>query len=415
MSPANHAFQGIVHMPFSKIAQSIAPSPTLALNARAARMRAAGEPVIHLGGGEPESKAPITAVEAGIEMLRSGEVRYTPAAGTPAMKDAIIDYTARCYHRTVDRENVMASAGAKQAIMVALLALVDPGDEVVFPVPYWVSYPDMVRLAGGVPVPVTPSDGSFQPTVQDIERAVTPRTRAILLNSPNNPSGAVFDEDFVRGVIALGEQRDIHVLMDDIYHRLVFDGAEPVNCFECTDRDLDDSRLVILNGVSKQYAMTGFRLGWAVGPRDLIRAMANIQSHQSGNPCALSQHAAIAALIGKHGAVAALRATLEKQRNELMRLLAEIPGLGVNVPGGTFYSFCDFSRFDPDSARLSELLLEKVQVVTVPGVEFGTEGHLRISYCGSPQDIREGVRRIAWLLDPNGSDELEVEGRTFRR
>ncbi|HPF69563.1 MAG TPA: pyridoxal phosphate-dependent aminotransferase [Candidatus Krumholzibacteria bacterium] len=402
-------------MPFSKLAQSIAPSPTLALNARAARLRAAGEPVIHLGGGEPESKAPPTAVAAGIEMLQTGEVRYTPAAGTPAMKDAIIDYTGRFYGRRVDRENVMASAGAKQAIMIALLALVDPGDEVVFPVPYWVSYPDMVRLAGGVPVPVRPSDGSFQPTVEDIERALTPRTRAVLLNSPNNPSGAVFDEDFVRGVIELGEKRDVFVLMDDIYHRLVFDEAEPVNCLACTDRELDDARVVILNGVSKQYAMTGFRIGWAVGPRALITAMANIQSHQSGNPCALSQHAAVAAILGKHGAVAALKGTLERNRNELMRLLAEIPGLGVNVPGGTFYSFCDFSRFDRNSARLSEHLLEKVQVVTVPGVEFGTEGHLRLSYCGPLDEIREGVRRIAWLLDRNGSAEFETGGRIYRR
>ncbi|MFN2372041.1 MAG: pyridoxal phosphate-dependent aminotransferase [Candidatus Krumholzibacteriia bacterium] len=402
-------------MRLSTIARSIAPSATLALNARAARMRAAGEPVIHLGGGEPETPAPRSAVEAGIAMLRTGEVRYTPASGTPAMKDAIIAYTERFYGRRPARENVMASAGAKQAIMVALMALVDPGDEVVFPVPYWVSYPDMVRLAGGVPVPVRPADGSFQPSLDDMAKALTPRTRAVLLNSPNNPSGTVFDEEFVRGMVQLCERRDIFLLMDDIYHRMIFDGNAAVDCYGCTDRELDDTRLVVLNGVSKQYAMTGFRIGWAVGPAALIRAMGNIQSHQSGNPSALSQHAAVAAVADERDSVQELCTHLERHRNELMRLLAEIPGLGVNVPGGTFYSFCDFSRFDADSARLSALLLQKIQVVTVPGVEFGLDGHLRLSFCGPLSEVREGVRRIAWLLDPDGPAELEAAGTVFRR
>ena len=402
-------------MRLSQIAQSIAPSATLALNARAAKLRAAGEPVIHLGGGEPKSLAPESAIEAGIAMLRSGEVRYTPATGTPAMKDAIIAYTERFYGRRVGRANVMASAGAKQAIMVALQALVDQGDEVVFPVPYWVSYPDMARLAGGVPVPVAPRAGGFQPDLDDMARAVGPRTRAVLLNSPNNPSGAVFDEDFVRGMVELCEERDVFLLMDDIYHRMVFDGGRAANCYDLTDRDVDDTRIVVLNGVSKQYAMTGFRIGWAVGPAPLIKAMGNIQSHQSGNPSALSQHAAVAAIEGAQDSVDELSRTLQRNRDELVGLLRDIDGLGVNVPGGTFYCFCDFSRFDADSTRLSERLLEKVQVVTVPGVEFGLEGHLRLSYCGAPEDAREGVRRIAWLLDESGPDRLETAGRVFVR
>jgi aspartate aminotransferase len=402
-------------MSFSKIANSIGASATLKLNARAAVMRAAGDPVIHLGGGEPKSKAPQPALEAGIQMLETGEIRYTPAAGTPALKDAIIDYTRRFYGREVERANVMASAGAKQAIMVALMALVDQGDEVLFPVPYWVSYPEMARLAGGVPVPVSAADGSFQPSVEEIAAAVTPRTKVILLNSPNNPSGAVYDREFVTGIIALCEERDIHVLMDDIYHRLVFEGRKPVHCYDCTDRSVDETNVVVLNGVSKQYAMTGFRIGWAIGPRDLIKAMSNIQSHQTGGPCSLSQVSAIAAILGQHGAVAALRGTLEKNRDELVRLLREIPGLEVKVPQGTFYCFCDFSKFDTDSSRLSALLLDKVQVVTVPGIEFGMDGFLRLSYCGSLEDITEGARRIKWLLDPEGGPTLEVAGRTFTR
>ncbi len=402
-------------MPFSKLANSIGASVTLKLNAEAAKMRAAGDPVIHLGGGEPKSLAPQSAIEAGIAMLKTGEIRYTPASGTPLMKDAIIAYTEKFYGRKVERANVMASAGAKQAIMVALMALVDPGDEVVFPVPYWVSYPDMTRLAAGVPVPVHAADHSFQPTLDEMKAAITPKTRVVLLNSPSNPSGKVFDGDWLRGLVQYCQERDIYVMMDDIYHRLVFDGLRAVHCYECTDRSVDDAKLIVLNGVSKQYAMTGFRIGWAVGPKALIKAMANIQSHQTGGPCSLSQKAAVAAIEGAQGSVAELRATLQSSRDELMNLLKEIPGLKADVPEGTFYCFADFRAFDQDSSRLAARLLDKIQVVTVPGIEFGMEGFLRLSYCGSIEDVREGVRRIKWLLDENGAPELSAGGKVFSR
>ncbi len=402
-------------MPFSKLADAIGASVTLKLNAQAAMMRAAGDPVVHLGGGEPKSLAPVAAIDAGIAMLKTGEIRYTPAAGTPAMRDAIIAYTRKFYGRDVERPNVMASAGAKQAIMVALLALVDPQDEVVFPVPYWVSYPDMTRLAGGIAVPVHAADGSFQPTLAEMTAAITPRTKVVLLNSPNNPSGKVYGGDWLRGLVQYCEERDIYVMMDDIYHRLVFDGQKAVHCYECTDREVDDSKVIVLNGVSKQYAMTGFRIGWAVGPRNLIQAMNNIQSHQSGGPCSLSQKAAVAAIEGAQGSVEELRRTLELSRNELMTLLGEIPGLKADKPEGTFYCFADFRAFDEDSTRLAARLLDKIQVVTVPGVEFGMEGFLRLSYCGSIEDVREGVRRIKWLLDESGASELRAGEKVFSR
>jgi aspartate aminotransferase len=402
-------------MPFSRAARSIGASVTLQLNAEAARMRSAGEPVVHLGGGEPKSNAPQAAIEAGKAMLDTGQIRYTPAAGTQAMRDAVVAYTEMYYDRRVDRANVMASAGAKQAIMVALLALVDPGDEVVYPVPYWVSYPEMVKLAGGVAVPVAAKDGSFQPTVDEMLAAITDQTRVVLLNSPSNPSGKVFDRDFLQPLIRHCEEHDIFVLMDDIYHRLVFDGREFVHAYMCTDRPVDESKVVILNGVSKQYAMTGFRIGWAVGPKDLIRAMANIQSHQSGNPCSLSQHAAVAAIHGAQGSVGTLRKTLEANRDVMVEKLQEIPGLEVARPEGTFYCFADFRNFDTDSTRLAARLLDRVQVVTVPGVEFGMEGYLRLSYCGPVEDAIEGARRIKWLLDPDGPDTLEARGKIFTR
>ena len=281
--------------------------------------------------------------------------------------------------------------------------------------PYWVSYPEMVKMVYGIPVIVTPEDGTFQPRLEEVEEAVSSYTKAIILNSPNNPSGKVYDGDWLRGLVQYCEERDIYVMMDDIYHRLVFDGRQAVHCYDCTDRAVDDSKVIVLNGVSKQYAMTGFRIGWAVGPRDLIQAMANIQSHQSGGPCSLSQKAAVAAIEGAQGTVGDLRRTLEISRNELMTLLGEIPGLKADKPEGTFYCLADFRAFDEDSTRMAARLLDKIQVVTVPGIEFGMEGFLRLSYCGSIEDVREGVRRIKWLLDENGTPELLAGEKVFSR
>jgi aspartate aminotransferase len=399
----------------STIARSIGASVTLQLNSAATRMKAAGEPVIHLGGGEPESRAPAAAIAAGIEVLQSGEVRYTPAAGTPEMKDAVIAYTEKFYGRRVSAANVMVSAGAKQALMVALMALLDAGDEVVFPVPYWVSYPEMARIAGGVPVPVALAAGAHQPTVAAMEAALSERTRVVMLNSPSNPSGKILDREFLTAVIRMCQSRGVIVLMDDIYHRLVFDGRQTTHCYQCTEESVEDAGIVVLNGVSKQYAMTGFRVGWAVGPTDIIKAMSNIQSHLSGGPCTISQASSAAALIGDQTSVDALRVELESCRDETADLLETIPGVKLMRPDGTFYCFADFSVFDPDSTRLSRRFLEQILVVTVPGVEFGLEGYQRISFCGPMADVREGIRRMRWLLDPDGPAELAVAGRVFTR
>ena len=399
----------------STMARTISASATLQLNAAAARMRAEGEPVIHLGGGEPKSLAPRGALEAGIAMLETGEVRYTPASGIPALKDAVITYTERYCGRRVDRSQVMASAGAKQAIMIALMALVDPGDEVVFPVPYWVSYPEMARIAGGVPVPVACEAGAHQPTLAAMDAALGPRAKVLLLNSPSNPAGKILDREFMTAVIAMCQERGVTVLLDDIYHRLVFDGLEVPHGFDCTAKDVEEAGLVVLNGVSKQYAMTGFRVGWAVGPSHLIKAMANIQSHLSGGPCSVSQVASVAAILGDQAPVDELRIELQARRDETLTLLEAIPGVRPIRPDGTFYCFADFSAIEPDATALSRRLLDQVRVVTVPGIEFGLEGHLRISYCGAMEDVREGIRRIGWLVDPTAGAELTVGDRVFTR
>jgi aspartate aminotransferase len=402
-------------MSISLIGKSISESATLKLNETAAILRAKGEPVIHLGGGEPKTKPPIDALVAAAALLNSGEVRYTPADGIPALKQAVIRYTDEFYGRKVEPENVMASGGAKQAVMVCLQAILNPQDEVIFPVPYWVSYPEMVKLCGAVPVPVRPEDGTFHPRIQEIERNVTSYTKAVLINSPNNPSGVMYSKEFIKEVVEFCERRGLYLVMDDIYHRLVFDGRRPINCYTYAKDLSENSKLVVINGVSKQYAMTGFRIGWAVANKKLIEVMTNIQGHQTSGPSGLLQHAAVAAINGVQTSVESLRLTLENNRNVMMARLDSFDGVKATKPDGTFYCFADFSYYNKDSTKLAELLVDKVRVVTVPGVEFGMEGYLRLSTCGSIKDITEGIERMKWALDPNSPNELYIGGRKLVR
>ncbi len=402
-------------MSLSLIAKSIKASPTLALNEKAAILREKGDPVIHLGGGEPKSRAPMDALLSAVNMLNSGEVRYAPADGIPELKKSIIRYTDEYYHRKVNPENVIASSGAKQSIMVALQAILNPQEEVLFPAPYWVSYPDMEKLVGAIPVPVLPEDGTFYPRLKDIEMRVGSYTKAIIINSPNNPSGAMYSEGFIADIVDFCERKGIYLIMDDIYHRLVFDGRKPISAYDYTKKSVEESKLLIINGVSKQYAMTGFRIGWAVGNKKLIEAMSNIQGHQTSGPSVLLQKAAVGALNGIQSGVESLRVTLENNRNVLVEQLRSFEGVKVNVPDGTFYLFADFSTYEKDSQKLSQFLIDKVMVLTVPGKEFGLDGHLRISYCGTIKDITEGIERMKWALDPNSPNELYIGDRKLVR
>lgn len=402
-------------MSLSLIGRSLSESATLKLNAKAASLRAKGEPVIHLGGGEPKSKAPAEAIAAGVEMLNTGEVRYTPADGIPALKKAVTKYSEEYYGHKIEAANVIVSGGAKQSIMVAMHAVLDPGDEFIFPTPYWVSYPDMTRLVGAKPVPVLPEDGSFYPKISDIERRVTPRTKAIIINSPNNPTGAMYSEQFIAGVVELCEKRDIYLLMDDIYHRLLFDGKQPISCYKFAKKQGEDSKLIVINGVSKQYAMTGFRIGWAVASRGVVEVMTNIQSHQTSGPCSISQVAAAAALNGEQSSVESLRAALEQNRNLMIERLKTLEKVKLSKPDGAFYCFADFSAYKRSSTELSQFLLNKALVVTVPGIEFGMEGHLRLSTCGSAKEITEGADRIRWALDMNSPAEIAMGDRKVVR
>ena len=402
-------------MSLSQLARSIHESVTLKLNQTAAILREKGEPVIHLGGGEPKSKTPIDAIVSCTAVLNSGDIKYTPPDGIPALKKAVIRYTEEHYGRQVRPENVVASCGAKQSIMAALIAILDPKDEVIFPAPYWVSYPEMVKLAGGVPVAVTPEDGSFHPTVREIADCIGSYTKAIILNSPNNPSGVMYSADFIREVVQLAARKSLYLIMDDTYNRLVFDGLTPINCYDYSDEDLEQSKLIVINCVSKMYAMTGFRIGWAVANRELIQTMTTIQSQQTSGPATPSQWAAVGALNGVQSSIEALRLTLENNRNIMLDRLNAFPGIRVTKPQGAFYCFPDFSNYEKSSQKLAEFLLEKVRVVTVPGKEFGMEGHLRMSFCGTAKEITEGIERIRWALDPTAPNELYLGDRRLVR
>lgn len=404
-------------MIISKIGQSISESVTLKLNQTFATLKKQGEPVIHLGGGEPKSKAPVETIKAVENLLETREVRYAPVDGTIEAKQAVINYTEKHYGLKFENDNIVVSGGAKQSLMVALQTVVNPGDEVIFPVPFWVSYPDMIKLCGGNPIQVMPRNlsKSFEPNIDDIKNKINGKTKAIIINSPNNPSGEVYSEDFIRKIVEISEANNIYIIMDDIYHQLIFDGIKKSNPYDFIKTDIENSKIIIINGVSKAYAMTGFRIGWGIANKKVSRVMANIQGHQTSGPSVLCQLAATAAINGNQSPILELRSNLEKHRNLLIDKIKEIPNLKINKPKGTFYSFIDFSYYEKNSTKLSAFLLEKVKVLTMPGVEFGIDGFLRLSFCGSEKDIIEGIERIKWALDKNSPKEITIGNLTLKK
>lgn len=402
-------------MSISQLARSIAPSPTLALNEEARLLRQRGEPVINLGIGEPKNKAPITAILSSAAQLKSGEIKYAPTDGTPSLKKAIIRYTEENYNRLVAPENVIVSTGAKHAIYNVMLSILNPQDEVIILAPYWVSYPEIVKMCYGVPVIVTPEDGTFHPRMADIERAVSPYTKAIIVNSPNNPSGLVFSSEFMAEIVDFCERRDIYLISDDIYHKLVFDGRQAPPVYQFTQRDVDSSKIIVINGVSKLYGLTGLRIGWTIANRTLVEVMTNIQAQTTSCPPIISQAAAEGALTGIQSVVESLRLTIQNNRDVIMQELRMFTGIRTVPPQGTFYCLPDFRAYTNNSLELAQFLLKKALVVTVPGSTFGMEGYLRLSFSGSVKDLTEGIARMRWALDPNAPNEIYIGDRKMVR
>ena len=383
---------------------SIAPSATMAVSAKAKQMAAAGHDVISFGPGEPDFPTPDHIVAAAVAACRDPQNhRYTPTAGLSELREAVAVATTTNSNVEVSPSQVLVTNGGKYAVYAACAALLDPGDEVIVPAPYWVSYPWTIRLAGGVPVPVLADQSTgFQITVEQLDQVVTERTKVLIFVSPSNPTGAVYSPEKVEELAAWASERGIWVLTDEIYEHFVYDGAR----FASIAASMED-RWVIVNGVAKAYAMPGWRVGWMVGPPDVIKAASGLQSHSTSNVCNVAQRAAVAALTGPQEPVAKMKAAFDRRRRAMYEVLSNIPGMECIVPQGAFYAFPDCSgllgrslagRAVNNTIELAEVILEEIKVAVVPGEAFGAPGFVRFSYALSDHDLAKGTQRLAEFL-----------------
>ena len=391
----------------SRRVDAITESATLAVDAKAKALQAAGEDVIGFGAGEPDFPTPPRIVEAAAAAcLDPKNHKYTPAAGLPDLRSAIAAKTARDSGYVVDASQVVVTVGGKHAVYNAFQVLLDPGDEVIIPAPYWTTYPEAVKLAGGVPVEVfAPESAEFRVTVDQLEAARTPRTKIVLFVSPSNPTGAVYPRDEVEAIGRWAVEHGIWVLTDEIYEHLTY-GAHEFSSMPVVVPEIAD-RTVVLNGVAKTYAMTGWRVGWTIGPADFTAAAINLQSHQTSNVPNVSQRAALAAVSGDLDAVVEMRAAFDRRGRLMHELLAAIPGVTCLEPQGAFYCFPSFEavlgrsiagRTPTTTLELCEVILDEARVAIVPGEAFGAPGYARLSFALADDALVEGVERIAKLI-----------------
>ena len=386
---------------------SIAESATLAVDAKAKALKAAGRPVIGFGAGEPDFPTPDYIVEAAVAACRDPKWhRYTPAGGLPELKEAIAVKTLRDSGFEVAASQVLVTNGGKQALYNTFAALLDPGDEALLPAPYWTTYPESIRLAGGVPVEIlTDETSGYRVTLEQLDAALTPRTKLLVFVSPSNPTGAVYSPAEVEAIGRWAVDKGIWVVTDEIYEHLVYGDARFASMPTLVP-DLAD-RCVVVNGVAKTYAMTGWRVGWVIGPQDVIKATTNLQSHATSNVANVSQVAAIAAVSGNLDAVAEMRSAFDRRRRRITEILDAIDGVTCPLPEGAFYVYPSVKdvigrtirgRVADSSAELASIILDEAEVAVVPGEAFGTPGYLRLSYALCDDDLVEGASRIAALL-----------------
>ncbi len=385
----------------------IAESATLAVDAKAKALKAEGRPVIGFGAGEPDFPTPGYIVEAAVEACRdTANHRYSPAGGLPALKKAIAEKTLRDSGFEVDPAQVLVTNGGKQAVYEAFATLLDPGDEVLLPAPYWTTYPEAIRLAGGVPVEVLADETQdYLVTVDQLEAARTDRTKVLLFCSPSNPTGSVYSREQVEAIGRWAVEHGLWVVTDEIYEHLTYDGVEAVSMPVAVPELAD--RCVVLNGVAKTYAMTGWRVGWLIGPKDVVKAATNLQSHATSNVCNVAQKAALAALTGDLAAVDEMRVAFDRRRRTIVEMLNEIDGVVCPEPKGAFYVYPSVKGLlgreidgvtPTDTTELAGLILDKVEVAVVPGEAFGSPGYLRLSYALGDDDLVEGVSRLQKLF-----------------
>jgi len=396
--------QAMAGVRLSQRAAAMAPSPTLAMDAKAKALRRQGVDVIGFSVGEPDFDTPAHIREAAVEAIAKGYTRYTPAGGIPELKEAIVEKLAKVNGLQYSPDQVVVSVGAKHALYNAFQVLLDPGDEVIIPSPYWVSYADQVRLAGGQPVVIpTSEETGFKLTAEQLREHLTPRTRALVLNSPSNPTGTVYSREELAALAAVVlSHPECLIIADEIYEPFIYDGHRHVSIGSLSPEV--QARTLLINGVSKMYAMTGWRIGYAAGPKELIQAMTDLQSQSTSNPTSVSQWAAVAALRGPQDCVAEMVAAFRKRRDLMLEGLRALPGVTCRQPEGAFYLFprvdAVFGRRHGDtvinnSSDLAMALLNEARVAVVPGSAFGCEGYLRLSYAASTEQIQAGLERLA--------------------
>ena len=396
-------------MKFSERISNISPSMTLAIDAKAREMKTRGEDVIGFGAGEPDFNTPERIKQAGIRAIENNETRYTPVGGTDLLKEAIITKLTRDNGLVYEKNQILASCGAKHSFYNLAQVLWQAGDEVIVPAPYWVSFPEMVTLSGAKPVIVnTDAASDFKITAEQIDKAVTPNTRAIVINSPSNPTGSAYDKDELEKLAECALRHGLLIISDEIYEQIVFDGFHHTSIASISKEV--QKQCVVINGVSKSYAMTGWRIGYiAAGDPEIVKQVSKLQGQSTSNPCATSQEASIEALAGSLDEVRAMVREFEKRRNIIVERLTQIPGVSCRKPTGSFYSFPDFSgiygkkdtngKVLKGSLDLSDYLLSTKKVAIVPGIAFGADAHARLAFAMSLEKIEAGTHRIKEAIE----------------
>jgi len=373
---------------------------TLAISAKAKAMKKDGLDVCSFSAGEPDFDTPKHICEAAKTAIDQGKTRYGPASGEPALKEAIAQKLTQDNSLSYEPSNIMVTNGGKHSLYNLMMALLNPGDEVIIPAPYWVSYPEMVELAEGTPVIVnTTAAENYKITAEQLRQAITPKTKLFVLNSPSNPTGMVYSADEIEAIAAVIVEKDILVVADEIYEKILYEGAKHISIGSLNAQIFE--RTIVSNGFAKAYAMTGWRLGYLAAPAPIIKAVNTLQSHSTSNVCTFAQYGAIAALRGPTDALDTMRRAFSKRRIAIMQMIDDIPGISYVVPQGAFYLMVDISQVGLDSVTFCQKLLEEKHVATIPGIAFGAEGTLRVSYATDLDTIERGMERLSGFVRAN--------------
>lgn len=400
-----------MNIDLSKKGLNIQPSLTLDISAKAKAMKEKGIDIISFGAGEPDFNTPENVQQKGINAIKEGLTKYTATSGIIELKKAICNKLKNDNNLYYSPENIIVSNGAKHSIFNALMTILNPGDEVIFGIPYWVSYPEMVKLADGIPVYIkTEEENDFKFRVEDLKRVQNKKTKAIIINSPNNPTGSVYTKEEITEIANWAVENNIFVISDEIYEKLIYSDEDHVSIASINDKV--KNLTILINGVSKSHAMTGWRIGYAAAHKDIIEVMTNIQSHSTSNPSSISQHASVEALNGDQKSVSNMKEQFIKRRDYMVDAINDINGLTCKKPEGAFYIMLNFTKLIGKTIKghkietsidFSNLLLEEAKVAVIPGVAFGDDKYVRLSYATSLENIKNGIHRIKKLLESKGN------------